>query len=77
MLVCVSKQASKQASTHGWHSLCVSKFSSKLCLQLEIRKEAAKLKHYVPQEGKERKYAKQNVSHLTDILITLPSGLPF
>jgi hypothetical protein len=46
-------------------------------LQLEIRKEAAKLKHYVPQEGKERKYAKQNVSHLTDILITLPSGLPF
>jgi hypothetical protein len=61
-------------------TVCVFPNSLQNCVcSWEIRKEAAKIKHYVPQEGKkERKYAKQNISHLTDnFLITLRSSLPF
>jgi len=65
MLVCVSKQASKQnkqASTHhGWHSLCVSKFSSKLCFAVGDKERGSKNQNInVPQEGKESK-AKGNM----------------
>jgi hypothetical protein len=61
--------------------LCVSKFSSKLCLQLEIRKEAGENQTFImfpKKEGKGKQICQtKNVSHLTDIFITLPSGLPF
>jgi hypothetical protein len=64
----VCKQASKQASKYSWLAqFCVfPKFSFKtVFLQLEIRKEAAKIKHYVPQQGKERKGNMPNKISLT------------
>jgi hypothetical protein len=80
MLVCVSKQASQQVYSWLAQFVCFQILFQNCVFAVGDKERGSKNQTLCSptRKGKERKYAKQNLSHLTDnFLITLPSGLPF